>query len=209
MDTRILKGLLLISLFTLNLPANAAGDPAKGQAGFATCVACHQANGEGNQPLNAPRIGGYGAWYVARQLEMFKSGARGSDPKDLPGQQMRPMAMTLADDQAVEDVAAYVESLAPPKPAATVEGDAGTGKALYAVCAACHGVNGEGNNAVNAPPLAGQHDWYLVRQLQYYKDGTRGTASGDIFGAQMRPMAMTLADEQAIKDVAAYISTLP
>ncbi|MEE8157339.1 MAG: c-type cytochrome, partial [Gammaproteobacteria bacterium] len=58
------------------------------------------------------------------------------------------------------------------------------------------------------PALAGQHDWYTVRQLQYFKDGIRGTASGDTFGAQMRPMAMTLADEQAMKDVAAYINTL-
>lgn len=209
MDTRILKGLLLVILFALNFPAHAAGDPAKGKAAFATCVACHQANGEGNQPLNSPRIGGYEAWYIARQLEMFKSGARGSDPKDIPGQQMRPMAMTLADDQAIADVAAYVETLAPPKPAATAAGDAEKGKALYGVCAACHGANGEGNKAINAPPLAGQHDWYIIRQLQYYKDGTRGTASGDTFGAQMRPMAMTLPDEQAMKDVAAYISTLP
>ena len=55
--------------------------------------------------------------------------------------------------------------------------------------------------------LSGQHDWYLVRQLQNFKGGIRG-GSGDSFGAQMVPMASLLADEQAMKDVAAYIGTL-
>jgi cytochrome c oxidase subunit 2 len=205
---RIISSVLLIALCTACLSAQAEGDPAKGKTHFVTCLACHGENGEGNKELNAPRIGGMEAWYVSRQIQNFRSGSRGSDPKDIFGQQMTPMSQTLPDDQAVEDVAAYVASLSSPKAGATVTGDAEKGKASYAICAACHGANGEGNQALNSPALAGQHDWYTVRQLQYFKDGTRGTASGDTFGAQMRPMAMTLADEQAMKDVAAYINTL-
>ena len=61
---------------------------------------------------------------------------------------------------------------------------------------------------MNSPRLAGQQDWYVVRQLKNFKDGTRGTKSGDIYGMQMRPMAMTLANDEAINNVAAFIATL-
>ena len=94
------------------------------------------------------------------------------------------------------------------KPAATVKGDAAKGKAAYATCGACHGADGKGNEAMNAPALAGQADWYIVRQLQNYKSGLRGTDAKDTFGMQMRPMAMMLATDEAVNDIAAYIATL-
>ena len=87
-------------------------------------------------------------------------------------------------------------------------GDADRGKAMYATCGACHGVNGEGMEALNAPRLAGQEEWYVIRQLQNFKTGIRGTNPKDTFGMQMAPMAMTLPTDQAIEDVAAYIKTL-
>ncbi|ODS01036.1 hypothetical protein AUC68_11625 [Methyloceanibacter methanicus] len=43
--------------------------------------------------------------------EQLQTGVRGGDPKDTFGKQMAPMAMTLATDQDVADVAAYVETL--------------------------------------------------------------------------------------------------
>ena len=87
-------------------------------------------------------------------------------------------------------------------------GDAAKGKTLYAVCGSCHGPNGEGMEALNAPRLAGQESWYTIRQLQNFKTGVRGTNPKDTFGMQMAPMAMTLANDQAIEDVAAYIESL-
>ena len=77
------------------------------------------------------------------------------------------------------------------------------------MCAACHGAQGEGNPALNAPKLAGQGDWYLKRQLQYFKSGARGAHEKDTFGKMMAPMAATLADEAAIDNVVAYIKTFP
>jgi cytochrome c oxidase subunit 2 len=62
--------------------------------------------------------------------------------------------------------------------------------------------------AMNGPRLTGQYDWYLIRQLQNFKAGIRGSDPKDNYGAQMRPMTMTLADEQQVKDVVAYIQTL-
>ena len=48
----------------------------------------------------------------------------------------------------------------------------------------------------------------MARQLKNFKAGIRGTKSGDMFGMQMRPMVISLADDEAINNVAAYIATL-
>lgn len=86
--------------------------------------------------------------------------------------------------------------------------DAEAGRVLYGTCAACHGPNGEGLEALNAPKIAGQQAWYTVRQLQNFKNGVRGADSRDIYGQQMAPMAQILTTEEAIRNVAAYIQTL-
>ena len=185
-----------------------SGSIEKGKALYTTCVACHGPDGAGNKALNAPRISGQMDWYVARQLKNFKKGIRGSHEKDIYGQQMRPMSMTLADDQAIADITSYVTTLDGVASKPTLNADADLGKELYAACASCHGANGEGNKALNAPTLAGQQDWYIARQLYNFKNGIRGSHPQDTYGQQMRPMAMSLSDEKAINNIAAYISTL-
>ena len=188
--------------------ASAAGDPAKGKAAYAVCAACHGANGMGNKALNAPQIAGQEPWYLERQLNNFKGGIRGAHPKDPYGMQMRPMALTLANDQAVSDMAAFLSSMPVSKSSeSTVKGDVTAGKASYMICQTCHGPKGGGNKALNSPNLTGLQDWYIVRQLKNFKAGIRGTKSGDLFGMQMRPMAMPLANDEAINNVAAYIAT--
>jgi len=92
--------------------------------------------------------------------------------------------------------------------AADFNGNAQRGAALYGVCAGCHGADGAGNAATKAPRLTGQFEWYLVSQIKNFKAGIRGTAKGDTNGAVMVPMASTLANDQAIADVVAYIMTL-
>ena len=80
------------------------------------------------------------------------------------------------------------------------------GRAQYAVCASCHGAQGEGNQQLNAPKLAGQQAWYLERQLHYFKQGVRG-GEGDTNGQAMVGMANMLADDNAVRNMAAYIAT--
>ena len=202
-------GLTLILGVGLALNAYAAGDATKGKAAYAVCAACHGANGMGNKALNAPRIAGQEPWYLERQLNHYKKGIRGANPKDPYGMQMRPMALTLANDQAVSDMAAYVSSMPASKPLeSTVKGDATAGKASYMICQTCHGPTGGGNKALNAPRLTGLQDWYIVRQLKNFKSGARGTKAGDTYGMQMRPMALTLTTDAAINNVTAYIATL-
>ena len=82
------------------------------------------------------------------------------------------------------------------------------GQAQYAVCASCHGAQGEGNQALNAPKLAGQPAWYTERQLNYFKTGVRG-GEGDTNGQMMAPMANMLADATAVRNMAAFLESLP
>jgi cytochrome c oxidase subunit 2 len=49
----------------------------------------------------------------------------------------------------------------------------------------------------------------LLRQLQAFKHGVRGTSELDVNGKQMAPMAQTLVDDNAMKNVVAYIASLP
>lgn len=91
---------------------------------------------------------------------------------------------------------------------ALAAGNAERGRALYGVCATCHGANAEGMQEMNAPALAGREEWYLIRQLNNFKSGIRGSNPGDVYGLQMAPMAQVLADAQAIEDVAAFLSGL-
>ena len=83
------------------------------------------------------------------------------------------------------------------------------GRTSYAVCSACHGAAGEGNQMLNAPKLTGLQDWYLERQILNFKHGLRGADASDTFGMQMAPMAATLADGDAIRNTVAYIASLP
>ena len=97
----------------------------------------------------------------------------------------------------------FADNLAKPS------GDKILGKTLFTACAACHGAQGEGNPLLHAPKLAGQGDWYLQRQLGYFKHGIRGSNDRDEFGKLMAPMASMLVDDAAIANVSAFIMSLP
>ena len=94
-------------------------------------------------------------------------------------------------------------------PAFAFAGDVEKGHALFVSCATCHGEQAEGNSSLKAPALAGQSATYLVRQLEQFRSGLRGSNAEDIAGQQMQPMAEALPDAPALADVVAYISTLP
>jgi cytochrome c oxidase subunit II len=184
------------------------GDAAAGKALFGVCTACHGAQAQGNPQLNAPKLSGQGDWYLKRQLRYFKEGARGADAKDTYGKQMAPMAATLSNDAAINNVVAYIKTLPDDPSAATVAGNVQEGQSAFRTCAVCHGADGKGNQAVNAPRLAGMSDWYLRRQLSNYKHGIRGANSKDLYGSQMAMMAAVLTSDRATDDVIAYINTL-
>jgi cytochrome c oxidase subunit 2 len=185
---------------------------AAGAAGAANefdhCLLCHGANGNGNFAIRAPKVSGIEPWYLARQLEYFAAGVRGKPADDAAGHEMRPVGMRLAQEARLEAAVEFIGSLDSKHPVPTVTGDVTHGKKLYATCASCHGAKGEGNASLQAPALAARSDWYLVTQLTNYQKGLRGVDERDKYGAQMRAIVTTLADEKAIVDVVAYINTL-
>ena len=80
--------------------------------------------------------------------------------------------------------------------------------AQYATCASCHGANGEGNPALQAPTLAGQQAVYLEGQINQFRSGLRGTHADDTLGQLMKPLVDAL-DESTIAPLAQYITQLP
>ena len=84
-------------------------------------------------------------------------------------------------------------------PAAAAKADVAKGQASYAaICAACHGP--DGNSVITAnPKLAQQHPQYLAKQLAEFKSGKR--ANGVMLG-----MASALSDDD-MKNVAAWLAT--
>jgi len=188
--------------------AKVAGNATIGAAQYAVCAACHGQQGEGVVAMNAPKIAGQSDWYLKRQILSYKNGLRGVHADDIYGQQMIGMVATLADEAAVDNVVAHITTLPDDPSLATVEGDLENGKHIYNICAYCHGGDGLGNQALNAPKIAGSSDWYMARQLSNFKSGVRGSHPQDYYGYQMGLMGITVRDEQAINDVIAYINTL-
>ncbi|MEJ2089444.1 MAG: c-type cytochrome [Gammaproteobacteria bacterium] len=176
---------------------------------FVYCTTCHGVELKGNRSVDAPRLNGMPAWYVQGQLEAFKRGWRGTHPEDTIGMDMQPQARVLTED-GIRDAAAFVAAV--PERAGTtertVDGDPSRGAKLYETCAACHGPAGAGSKPLNAPALASQSDWYLVRQLRNYQAGARGFAVADTAGRQMRAAAAVLESDQDTRDVVAYINSL-
>ena len=74
------------------------------------------------------------------------------------------------------------------------------GKELFNTCIQCHAADGNGVAEKKAPRLSGQHDWYVLKQLQDFKSGVRKNPDMD-------PYIKSLS-EQDFKDLAAYIITL-
>ncbi len=78
---------------------------------------------------------------------------------------------------------------------------------LATVCASCHGLRGEGNQALGAPRLAGQDAAYIARQLKNFKLGKRAYSPQDASGIAMRSVAKGM-DDADIQQLAAYYSHL-
>jgi cytochrome c oxidase subunit 2 len=204
---------LLASLAALGALAAAApaqgADPARATELWELCVQCHGADGAGDAAAGAPAIAGLPEWFVATQLRNFKAGLRGMHPGDTTGLRMYPMSLWLKDDADIQTVSAHVAALPPVRPPPSLEGgDAARGAALYATCATCHGPEGQGVQAMNGPPLAQASDWYLLASLEKFKAGIRGGDPRNANAVLMRSFSNMLADEQAMKDVIAYVRSL-
>ena len=91
-------------------------------------------------------------------------------------------------------------------------GSAEAGRSLYPVCTACHGAEGQGNRAMNALKIAGQHGFYVLKQLTaFFNPEPEALPRGDAKGRQMAAMSKgpRLASNQALENLVAYVERLP
>ncbi len=180
---------LILALGIVNTVNAAQGDADAGKAKAAICGACHGAAGISSSPTY-PNLAGQNDAYLVKQLKDFKSGVR----TDI---MMAPMAANLSE-QDMADLAAYYSDLplfpvevsastddsavssavvtsdiVTSTPAAAIyAGDVKAGQSKSAMCASCHGV--DGNSVVPMyPSLAGQSANYLAKQLADFKSNNR------------------------------------
>lgn len=84
-------------------------------------------------------------------------------------------------------------------------GDAAAGQQKAAVCAACHGA--DGNSLVETfPRIAGQHDSYLLKQLTEIKQGAASNGEKGRMVAEMMAIVAPLS-EQDLADLAAFYAS--
>lgn len=206
----VVVSVLSVLLATLTSPLAQAAD---GAALFTSCKLCHGNAGEGNRKTGAPNIAGMDAWYIERQLENFALGRRGVLSADAYGVQMKDAvsAVPTAKDRAA--VATYIAGLAKVSRRDTApdgKADLKNGASQYnALCSSCHQANGQGNQTLNAPRLAGVDPVYLTRQYLNFRTALRGFHAEDKPGKQMAAISKMLPDAKAERDVLAYIATLP
>ena len=76
------------------------------------CGACHGSQAEGNPALNAPGLAWLDVAYMARQYRNFQQGLRGRHPDDTYGRQMQAIASNPLTEQDLNNVIAYMRTLA-------------------------------------------------------------------------------------------------
>nr|WP_232428333.1 c-type cytochrome [Burkholderia ubonensis] len=142
------------------------------------CATCHGARGHSESPM-FPRLSAQTPEYLAMQLKGFREHTRGETHARA---YMWGIASRL-DDATIASLADYYSHQQP------VHGNAGDaalmarGKDIFEhgapdrgtpACASCHGAQGQGAGVF--PRLAGQHHNYLLRQIEFFKNGTRANA---------------------------------
>jgi cytochrome c oxidase cbb3-type subunit 3 len=115
------------------------------------CAQCHGSDAHGSKGFpnltDNDWLGGSGAEYIAKTVTGGRMGV------------MPPMAAAVGSAEDVKNVANYVLSLSN---SAHNNVAAELGKPKFAACAACHGADGKGNQAIGAPNLTDKiwlHGW--------------------------------------------------
>lgn len=175
-----------------------------GREVYEICASCHLQEGWGLEDGTYPQIAGQYRLVTIQQLSDIHDHNR-----DNPT--MYPFALpeAIGDAQDISDVAGYIEKLKMSSANGKGEWVEGTpkfvkGKKLFDDhCTECHGYNGEGDPSKLYPRIHGQHYKYLLRQLEWMRDGKRRSVKHDMLKNINR---FTEAD---IAQVANYISRLP
>ncbi len=154
------------------------------------CAQCHGSDGHGSKGFpnltDADWLGGSGPEYIAKTVTAGRMGV------------MPPMAAAVGTADDVKNVANYVLSLSG---GAHNNLAAELGKPKFAACAACHGADGKGNQAIGAPNLTDKvwlHGWGEEAVIAMVNNGKTNVMPA--FEARLSP--------EQIHVLAAYVWTL-
>lgn len=110
-------------------------------------------------------------------------------------------AATVAEAAPAETAPAEAVSEPTATPVADTpahSGDVQRGQEKSAVCAACHGLDGNSPDPIN-PKIAGQHELYIYRHLKLFKSGGRENAIMLGFASQLT--------QQDMRDIGAWYAS--
>jgi cytochrome c553 len=187
--------------------ADAAGNPAAGEAQAVSCAACHGQAGAAPIDPSYPVLAGQNERYAFRQLQLIRDNQRVVPL--MTGQ------LNGKSDQDLADIAAYFAAQPGVVGAADADDSAldlaariyrgGILEKGVAACSACHSPTGDGNAPAGFPSIAGQPRSYTIAQLTAYREGERAT--DEIYGGMMRGIASRLTDTE-IAALADYLRGL-
>ena len=173
------------------------GDAVRGEGLYATCIACHRADGGGIGDGTVPAIGGQPARVIVKQLADFRREQRIDVRMEHFADEQH-----LGGPQDLADVAAYVASLV-----RIVQPGFGDGTrvrqgamAYFRSCEGCHGPRGKADSERLMLALAGQHYGYLERQLRDAAAGRRRSLD-----AEHRQLLRSISDAD-IDGIADYLA---
>tara|TARA_R110001592_G_scaffold57536_3_gene174646 strand:- start:2420 stop:3118 length:699 start_codon:yes stop_codon:yes gene_type:complete len=139
---------------------------------YASCASCHMADGSGRSDGDVPRLAGQSQKVLVHKLQKLRDGS-----SYLPV--MLPFARALSADEVLE-VSRYIAGLSTITAATLVQtvpaADSLAATKYQEYCSACHGAQGQGNDALLAPKLCGQHSAYLLRRMSETRQNLRGDA---------------------------------
>ncbi|MGC1174710.1 cytochrome-c oxidase, cbb3-type subunit III [Polaromonas sp.] len=175
----------LYAQFTAKQPPELAGDPAAMAVGerlfMNNCAQCHGSDARGSKGFpNLADADWLHGGMPAKIAETLTAGRQGNMP---------PMAAAVGTPDDVKNVANYVLSLSG-SPHDSVR--AQLGKAKFTACAACHGMDGKGNQALGAPNLTDDiwlHGWgeqAIVTMINKGKVNEMPAQAGKLTEAQIQ-----------------------
>lgn len=192
--------LLLVSIVATGGAASAATVDARTESLATTvCQACHMTDGNSVVPL-FPKLAGQHPEYLAKQMEDILDGRRRNDV-------MAPI-LTQFTKADIPGLAAYHAQQTPSPGVVRNPSLVESGRRLYEdgneengvpSCAGCHEDDALGNERY--PRLAGQHQEYLIEEMQKFRDQSRTN------GKYMRAVSERLTDAE-IEAVAEYLASL-
>jgi len=170
-----------------------------GKNSYRLCASCHLDNAMGKENGSFPVIASQHKSVIIKQLKDIQNKHR-QNPTMYPFSDPD----TIGGVQAIADVAGYIQTLPIVGNNGKGPGDQlDSGKMLYLNnCSGCHGLKGQGDAINSFPKIKDQHYQYLLRQLQWIRDGYRTNSN-----PAMLNLIKNMSDQE-LSDLSDYISRL-